>query len=208
MKPILFKTEMVKAILDGRKTQTRRIIKPQPEKDPDGTKYNKSGYWCAIPGVGAMTPVHYLKSLCPYGKVGDTLYVRETWARASEQRVRPPRAIVYRADWAKMFYDAGRNWALCEYDIKWRSSIHMPKACARLFLEITDIRVERVRDISVEDCLCEGTGYENGEFYDNGYIDAFKTLWDSINKKRGFGWEVNPFVWVVEFKQKGQDNGK
>ncbi len=182
---LIFTSDSVRAILDGRKTQTRRIIKPQPEKDPDGTKYNKSGYWCAIPGVGAMTPLHYLKHLCPYGKVGDRLWVRETFN-----------------DWKNPYYRTPKYKATDENyaGAKWKSSRFMPKKFARIWLEITGIREERVQDISDKDCVAEGIEHctdlskmESDHF-------RFIVLWDSINAKRGFGWNKNNWVRVIEFK--------
>lgn len=205
-KPIIFSSEMVRAILEGRKTQTRRVIKPQPEKDPNGTKYNKSGYWCAIPGVGAMVPVHYLKTLCPYGKVGDRLWVRETfgiWCRGDctpEGRPYDP-AYLYRATDSPpeiSIRNGIPEYALVE-PFRWKPSIFMPKKAARIWLEITAIRVERVQEITLGDIICEG-GIDKPMSFEDA-VEKWIKVWDSINKKRGYEWEKNPFVWVIEFRR-------
>lgn len=223
-RPILFNTEMVKAILEGRKTQTRRVMKPQPEmvtsrgrriyRDED---FKKS--WESIPGT--MEGDGFVD--CPYGKPGDRLWVRETWTEIDFGPVdfggamHEETGIVYRAD-----FKEPEHWV-------WRPSIHMPRHASRILLEITDIRVERVQEITPQDGIKEGiecytdgaewcgihefSGYRNyqsnqvdkdGDTVDDWFsnpIDSFRSLWDSINAKRGFGWDVNPWVWVVEFKK-------
>ncbi len=202
---------MVKAILDEHKTQTRRIIKPQPDSECRKVIYNPSAYepdrgWYFQGG-------NMLK--CPYGKIGDKLWVRETWAHIDDYLGNDPGAnallskCFYRAD-----YPRGDN--LDDEIKRWKPSIHMPRWASRIDLEITDIRVERVQDISIDDAIAEGiesvdgvTGwykqYGTKEFekchpmtrYPH---SSFQTLWDSINVKQGFGWESNPYVWVIEFK--------
>lgn len=152
-RPILFSGEMVRAILEGRKTQTRRIIKG---------KRDANGISIEIPR---------------FGKIGDLLYVRETWSEDFDGRIQ------YRADTD----GTGR---------KWKPSIHMPRRVSRITLEITNIRVERLNDISEEDSEAEGV---SGTWTrDLNYKWHFKKLWESLN---GAGsWEKNPWVWVVEFK--------
>jgi hypothetical protein len=173
-KPILFSTLMVQAILEGRKTQTRRVIKCDfyVENDPPLTAY--------IPDyiTGEPQPV---KLPCPYGQIGDRLWVRETF--------------VYHHT-GQLFYKTDIP-VLCHKNWKWKPSIFMPRTASRITLEITDIRIERLQDISEEDCLSEGINYQ-GNAYDT--IGAFSDLWDSINAKK-HPWQSNPWVWVIEFKR-------
>ena len=217
MKPIIFNTEMVRAILDGRKTQTRRIIKPQPKEgssgfklcrpldDCFGKKYIKQfGVMYKPPKKEWLDDTHPMWNFvkCPYGQPCDRLWVRETWLQLKkdihypEDMVIVPKGIYYRAD---------NKLA----NPKWKPSIHMPKKYARIWLEITNIRVERVRDISEEDCLKEGLldlemardsrQCKNQPVWSRNA--KFGILWNSINEKRGYGWDKNPFVWVIEFKE-------
>jgi hypothetical protein len=155
-----------------------------------------------------MCEAHYMP--CPYGKPGDRLWVRETFGHGCELcGVRFPLAphLKYKADGNK-----------CGCSVAWRPSIHMPRWASRLTLEVTAVRVERVADISEADARAEG-------ITDGGCLtcgknepcgcddpkpdarDSFVWLWDSINAERGYGWSVNPFVWVVEFKVVGQAKG-
>ena len=195
--PILFNTEMVRAILDGRKTMTRRVIKPQP------VFIEESGRW-RWPVTGAVTAslewFHYMDSLdrCPYGQPSDRLWVRETWCRGRD-------ALVYRVDHPE--YKSAPS-----HDNKWRPSIHMPRWASRITLEVTSVRVERVQDISSDDAQAEGVNpwFPSYDVYPGAmadyiarggsYRNGFHELWDKINKKRGYSWHSNPWVWVVEFK--------
>ena len=182
-RPILFSGQMVRAILDGRKTQTRRIV-----KNATGPFWNHSGYrivmrdgftfWETHGGI----PNEYGPAFaCPYGKPGDRLWVRETWAPAEWPPTGPP--AVYRAD-EGMFAS------------RWKPSIHMPRWASRINLEVVSVRVERLQDISEEDALAEGiTLVERG----TSPVDQFNKLWESINGPGS--WEANPWVWVVEFKR-------
>jgi hypothetical protein len=192
---ILFSTAMVRAILHGRKKQTRRVIKPQPDADgfiksastghPQEWKFTKK----VFNGVCNAT-TDWIK--CPYGQPGDLLWVRETWGRY--ERVDGNILYLYRAD-------AGDDPR--EYHVAggWKPSIHMPKRAARIFLEITDVRVERVQDISEEDVLNEGFRMDSTEIIKFGYKGAFRYLWNSINAKRGYSWESDPWVWVIGFRR-------
>lgn len=204
-RPILFNGEMVRAVLDGRKTQTRRVIKPQPENmDLFGVRDCNLDYRNQ-PIQGEI--IRRFKS--PYGVPGDRLWVRESMAEdpiGSQSHTR---------------YLADNHWRAIDwqYSKPVCPSIHMPRWASRILLEVTDIRVERVQDISDEDAEAEGIRFHSlyGEWggveahpssrpdcphwrwYKSPAI-AFKNLWNSINEKRGFGWKVNPWVWVVEFK--------
>jgi len=191
-KPIIFNGEMVRAIIDGRKTQTRRVIKPQP-----------NGAWAA-PG----------RTMCPYGQPGDRLWVRETWSHPGNDSVCQ---YIYRADWIGDSHD---NYVYDCYESQgcpvWRPSIHMPKKAARIWLEITGIRVKRVRAMMNRDAKAEGVrkyvrvGPDQDGLYYQDWVDPFKQLWDSINKKRGYAWDSNPWVWVIEFRrlQRGNVNAR
>lgn len=192
MKPILFNTEMVRAILDGRKTATRRAVKPQFALGADRKKHAFGGVdgnifiWADKPNI--KTVIHP-----PYSP-GDILYVRETWCLNNF-------GWHYRADWP------GDNCSDMGADDKWHPSLHMPKEAARLFLRVTDVRVERLQDMTISDLQDEG-------FLAHGYIsqyaalgenhfDRFKTVWDSTIKAdlTRYGWAANPWVWVIEFER-------
>jgi hypothetical protein len=188
IKPILFNTEMVRAILDGRKDATRRIVKGFIPDD-------------AVWGYTAFTPKGYISCRGTFAdgygekffklpcEPGDILYVRETWKKA-------PNGYYYYEDWQ-------RN------DIadvtKWKPSIHMPKEAARIWLKVTDVRVERLQEITSEQICREGVEVEyphvlNGE--EKRY--AFSRLCDSTIKKSDldrYGWNASPWVWVIEFER-------
>ena len=201
-RPILFSGPMVRAILEGRKTQTRRVCRDQtPVKYwhgeslpmiPDG-KEKYTGWVKDVKNVAIGIP-----SKCPYGAPGDRLWVRETWkAEENIYESRPCIAVYFKAS-----PDTGKV-VLFEEDIlpslssinKWKPSIHMFRWASRIDLEITAIRVERVQDISKTDCEAEGLKLLQG-----GILSEFAVLWDSINAKRGYPWKDNPWIWVVEFK--------
>lgn len=187
--PILFSGEMIRAILRGRKTQTRRVIKPQPKSQPYPYQF-PSGEWAwksNTPHQFGLTTGHF----CPYGQPGDRLWVRETWYRqfgGSE--------IVYRADGEQGIH-------------KWDSPLFMPRKSSRITLEIIGVRIERVQDISEDDCDKEifGGDFPHNVIPDYGFHggmsiqECFAVIWDSLNAKRGYGWDVNPWVWVIEFKR-------
>lgn len=175
IKPILFNTEMVRAILDGRKTCTRRLVRFLPGENPQWTGYIRDGLMLYN---GRNEPC-IMKA--PY-QPGDILYVRETWKKA-------PNGYYYYEDWQ-------RN------DIadvtKWKPSIYMPKDAARIWLKVTDVRVERLQDMTDDDAEAEGcfdyTSTALGFFY----------IWDSTIKKSDidrYGWDANPWVWVIEFER-------
>lgn len=206
MKQILFNTEMVRAILDGRKTCTRRVIKPQPYGKctyplgfvTDSTEKKEVGcFGFGIDEYGGS--IQYAK---PSYQPGDILYVRETWKNA-------PNGYYYYEDWQRD-------------DIadvtKWKPSIHMPKEAARIWLKVTDMRVERLQDITPKDAENEGVGnlfYEDIGYSEKNYgtevdpeygiaKEQFSWLWDSTIKKSDldrYGWDANPWVWVIEFER-------
>lgn len=194
VKPILFSVEMVRAILEGRKTQTRRQIKKQPAINLGWCGTSKK-YWSEHPDD---LKTEYLK--CPYGGIGDILWVRETWNYKGNTQ-----QIAYKANFDKEIL------FLCG---KWKPSIFMPKSACRIFLKITDIKVERLQDIREEDAIKEGVNPCTDELtminrcnnYNNPstakwplvHVVGFKKIWQKINGKES--WEQNPFVWVVSFE--------
>ncbi len=202
--PILFNSEMVRAILDGRKTQTRKIVKINPLHH-----FNQTG--CKVYIEDARGRVHgEISGLkCPYGVPGDRLWVRETWATFKFLDNKKPSKIHQGIPQPKIWYIAdndswdARNPSAAPSNCigKIRPSIFMPKWACRLWLEVTAVRVERVQDISEGDALAEGitTG---GSAMGHKFTakEYFAGLWDSIYAKRGYSWESNPWAWVTEFK--------
>ena len=192
MKPIIFNTEMVKAILEGRKTQTRRPIKPTP------TVFNgrAGGEWCGHPIDGRGR-----KYKTPY-EIGDEIYVRETffyeWPTEECPENMNDCRIIYRAD--EPDYDTGES--------RWTPSIHMPKWASRIQLKITDIRAEKLKNITFGDCVSEGilqyigsTRLVLASTIIDGLTPVFKKLWQSIYRDTIFKWEHDPWVWVYEFER-------
>ena len=194
---LIFKAPLVRAILEGRKTQTRRVAKPV--KHPDlGNLYT--------PGALAMErePQHVIDRACPVGQPGDRIYVRETFSQHPEWG-----QLAFRAD-GEEFEDAD-GWL---WEPKWIPSIHMPKDLARIWLEITGVRLERIQDISEKDAIAEGIkctddffgcpcwhDYSEPEGPDASVcpddpIGSFQTLWEST----GGDWAANPWVWAIDFK--------
>lgn len=186
-KPILFSGEMVRAILNGRKTQTRRVIRPQPG-DWVTSVNNYSGSWMCGGVFNGWFADGLLQAKNPYGDPGDRLWVRETaWYGPQPDRVE------YDADMDEI----ARESALF-YGAKKKPSIFMPRWASRITLLIKDVRVERVQDINVDDAIAELGGYAQGIANE---CVHFMELWDSINAKRGYGWDENPWVWVIEFEK-------
>lgn len=194
-RPILFSGAMVRAILAGTKTQTRRVVKPQPYVDAqgnacwNGSNFGQDGRGPLLRSLASPVPSSRTKRVhCPYGAPGDRLWGRETWCPLTL-------GFAYAADPIWNGAPAGR----------WRPSIHMPRAASRITLEITGVRVERLQDISEADAMAEGcslecmtpTGDDSGSAIHGpgGYI----ALWESINGPGS--WDANPWVWVVEFKR-------
>jgi len=214
-RPILFSAEMMRAILDGRKTQTRRPVKPQPDPKRIKEPVNVDGQWCWRNGWDGSLDG---KFDCPYGVPGDRLWVRETWCYATESLGVCP-ATAYRADGAvkyhkfedatipdgtEMFNAMHSDWP--DNVTRWRPSIHMPRWASRVTLEITDVRVESIQDISDDDCVAEGV--DRNPKSDDGRITCGRPLgtfidcvWNPIYADKGMGWDANPWVWVIEFKR-------
>ncbi len=206
--PILFSTEMVKALLDGRKTMTRRVVTVPWYKGKRTTPYEP--YYIETDGklvyMDECGEYHPMEGACPYGSPGTRLWVRETWAEVSSG------IIEYKASYQEPYT------GLSDIDhvgkkIKWKSPRFMPKVAARIWLEVTNVRVERLQEISDVDRLKEGISVmaATAEELLNDYKTTemgrreFRELWDSLNAKRGYGWDVNPWVWVIEFKRVDHD---
>ena len=223
-RPILFSAPMVRAILEGRKTVTRREVKKQAALDCLAAGFEPS--FLALPGNS---------DLCPYGKPGDRLWVRETWGVISndfdddgnmvdwvpDRYATPIREmpfgrgyysghVIYRADGEAAW--AGDDDGGGDDSSAWKPSIHMPRAASRVLLEITEVRVERLQDINEEQAGAEGVRLyadhaELGDWYHVDGIEtysadprrSFELLWSSINGAQS--WNANPWVWVVEYKR-------
>ncbi|MHB0998186.1 MAG: hypothetical protein ACYC27_02990 [Armatimonadota bacterium] len=243
-RPIIFTAESVRAILDGRKTQTRRVIKPQPilwqcsvpgMQDVGGLEWKGIQYECDTPND--------IETVCPYGLIGDELWVKETWwdfgkwlfysigdevdydhAKWYGLRETDELKPLYDADNPTEFIDCigntykrNKSEARCGVISQfWRkcSPLFMKRWVSRIQLRITDLRVERVQEITEEDALAEGIGLVFADQWRNpqqmtdairkSRKDGYRLVWDSINAKRGYSWESNPWVWVVEFEKVAQ----
>ncbi len=186
--PILFNAQAVRAILAGTKTQTRKVIMPQPPREMVRAAVGITGWW-----VGWDADDNEVWSaLCPYGVSGDMLWVRETFGLTPDE---PPDGseepgIYYRADW-----DGTEP-----VSFSWRSSVLMPRLASRVTLSVTDVRVQRVQNVSEEDVLAEGITREDMAHY-CWYWRPFQVMWNSVNFKRGYPWELNPWVWAITFKK-------
>lgn len=220
-RPILFTGAMVRALLDGTKTQTRRVVKPQPDfasarvaldGDVGGTHVVYDDDFGGI-GLkrGSFTAFVLPNIHCPYGTPGDRLWVRETWLEDPEDD----------GTWHYTSYMSCKGSPLSEIprkfqkpehciyregwdgvDVRWRPSIHMPRWASRILLEIVAVRVERLQDIGVEDIEAEGVATSDEAIMEHGCrarVLDFTRLWESIN--RAGSWDANPWVWVVEFKR-------
>ena len=197
IKPILFNTEMVRANLDGRKTCTRRLVKPQPDEKhtyplgfvTDSTEKKEVGCF----GFGIDEYGGSIKYVKPPYQPEDILYVRETWNKGLER-------YMYRADYSdtEKFYQGGK-----EIEMKWHPSIHMPKEAARIWLKCTDVRVERLQEITIDGIRNEGISSMAVHAGDMEIaLKEWKNLWNSTIKKTdldSYGWEANPYVFVIEF---------
>lgn len=215
-KPVLFKGPMVNAILNGTKTQTRRIV-----------KYNQSMEFCALNGLGnavfTADQHKYHEVKCPY-QVGDILWVRETWRTVATMDAKSATAMAesckeagYPEPWAPIRYEADGlkvNWDSWVGDAgRLRAFIFMPRWASRISLEVLSVRVERLQSITEADARAEGCRADVDPFWQPSYGDpdsggnpssrnSFEYLWDAINgKTAGASWNANPWVWVYSFKR-------
>ncbi len=240
--PILFTADMVRAILEGRKTQTRRIIKPQPRQDASGgwqygKDYRNSCSAAASPATDVLFPYE-----CPYGQPGHHLWVRETWLPAAWDAQEGMVKFMYKdqtkSKWIQPYQDDpdgekfDKLWlSICdelarkgikpgkdgmynfqgiEQPLSWRPAIHMPRAASRIHLQITDIRAQRLHDITEADAIAEGIEENSGKYrhyncpskfaplFDCEPIESYRTLWEKINGPHS--WEQNPWVWAITFR--------
>lgn len=206
-RPILFSAPMVRAILDGRKTQTRRVIKPQPTIDRsgnfcwNGSNFGQDFNGPRIQAIASPIPSSRTKRvLCPFGKPGDRLWVRESFWGCDLPGYGDQPCVVYVDEWSDKTYQPteARPWARKFGHIP---SIHMPRDCSRINLEIAGVRVERLQDISEDDAMAEGVTVKPCKPSRACRMgsDAYAELWETIN---GAGsWDANPWVWVVEFRR-------
>ncbi|MHB8372228.1 MAG: ASCH domain-containing protein [Thermoplasmataceae archaeon] len=228
-RPIIFSGEMVRAIFEGQKTQTRRPVKPQPNVVH------------ALYGNGKILTNLIFRNgkdgdllPCPYGQIGSRLWVKETFCLEGqvERDQEPPfsdgRPIQYWDDGVPCSREASEHWVQPHYKatdptpelaytdtdgeptVRWKPSIHMPRWASRITLEITDIRVQRVQEITHGDALAEGVKAFSENFPLQEKVmplscHAFANLWNSIYGKKGFGWDANPWVWTITFRRIEKD---
>lgn len=215
-RPILFNGEMVRAILDGRKTQTRRPIKPQPPVGFDDPRQGHDGQWFVMDGrPSALLASYPLRS--PFGKPGDTLWVRETFLDLCPPEDGEPGEAIYR-EGEKLSRDGSPMWWEEEWT-GWRPSIHMPRWASRTTLTVKRVWVGRVQDITDEAVEAEGVRVSHpfGQSFlpdamrERAWASAwasarsearrhFASLWDGLYAAKGLGWDVNPWVWACEFE--------
>jgi hypothetical protein len=238
--PILFSSPIIRAILESRKSQTRRIIKPQPElSESVGFVWKGRAFGKAISGGEEGTRNNFIRShigkspVCPYGVPGDKLWVKEAWRVGNTHDERTPNQIwehlteigrgvtvLYEAGGWRSIAPVERVEVKYEYDKPmpgWagrkRSSMFMPRLFSRITLEITDVRVQRLNEISDEDCIAEGIDYDKGTMHCANYLDlkdderigrwlgpkgSYASLWEKINGKGS--WDANPWLWCLSFR--------
>lgn len=205
-RPILFSGPMVRALLDGRKTQTRRVIKPQPVLSGDWAEWPHPKRGFGTYSCQFASSVVEAGDRLPYAPA-DRLWVKETWRGAlSFDHLKPADlpvgAVQWEADGSKHFDDFAAG--------KLRPSIFMPRWASRITLMVTDVRVQRIQDITEEDAKAEGASQSpmpeldeplssGGKLYQPNHRDGFRTLWDSLNADRGFSWYANPWVVAIAF---------
>ena len=215
-RPIIFNADSIQAILDGRKTQTRRVMKPQPPE------------WVDSWGLTFFTPLGHMSGRGQYeGHLAekffrnpystDRLYVREMWTEGYNRPLIEGEgddenavSIIYK-DGTEIYRPCpaatAEHWGDFSLDGDlnpiWKSPIFMPRWASRLTLEIVNVRVERLQAISGDDVMAEGVDshvHSDADYWQRAQVDVFMHYWDTINAKRGFSWKENPFVWVIEFK--------
>jgi len=223
-RPILLNAEMVRAVLDGRKTQTRRVLTPRQLKMIDAAASTGECYPLES-GHQHENSQSYYREWCPFGAVGDRLWVRETWTDVNLEGIP---AVAYRADndvyspmddksfldedgsfnyddlrVSKYHFTAWYGDVISGTEGNWRPSIHMPRWASRITLEITGVRVERLQDITNKDAMAEGIGhlyaYDESQPTPKDATRRFAELWQSIYGEES--WQANPWVWVIEFKR-------
>ena len=208
-KPILFSTPMVQSIQKDIKSKTRRIAKgvpPNTHRIEQISENEFEAFYGFMSGFGMFIDGSTIVK-CQY-KVGDILWVRETWCNINKPEYEP-----------EFYYLAGclQPWVedYMPSEWKWKPSIHMPRKAARLFLKVTNVWLERLQDITEEDARAEGIewtkeGPLHAHYHDHKLEawlnfptakEAFRSLWDSLNESRGYGWNINPYVWVIEFER-------
>ena len=209
----------VRAILDRRKCQARRVVKPQPDMSKvsqpcHAESRGATWVWMArddAPGYSYATE----DFRCPFGQPGDLLWCQETWKHHSIYAHLKPRDLPR----SNVFFRADDRYA--PSNTPWRPSIHMPRWASRLTLELTDVRAQRVQEISADDCEAEGVQWRGGDMgiyrqrradnavaarrYQTGMRKLFRELWDSLNARRGHGWNENDWVWCLSFRAHRQN---
>jgi hypothetical protein len=211
-RPVIMQTESVRSILSDLKTQTRRVMDLQPGNGNTPVIGEPLYKGCVVARWNGESEFDYYDCHCPKGKPGDRLWVKETWRLDDYNQEPKIENVIYKADMPQQ--------VLAEVGdlIKWKSSMFMPRWASRLLLEITSIRAERLQTISEADAKAEGLTFRKPNF-ECGYegfwghpdwphveclsspVKAYEKGWDSINKKRGFGWQQNPFVWAITFRK-------
>ncbi|EAM3158190.1 hypothetical protein AIQ76_16300 [Salmonella enterica] len=195
---MIFNAEMVRAILDGRKTQTRRPIKWKQTRFTEIAERDDGSLWPWAEDCERGGDIWFA---CPYGEIGDRIWVRETFRVHS--RATDVATLVYRASVRNSWTEQTHRVpvAVCNKPTtpeKWTPSIHMPRWASRITLEITDVRVERLNDIRECDAKAEG-GQTECTLIGDKYYPGFRSLWKSIYGEES--WAANPWVWVIEFKR-------
>lgn len=206
-RPILFSAQMVLAILAGAKTQTRRVMKPQPRRVDGGVPYGDAPAW-AHAEQGSMM------MRCPYGKRGDKLWVRETHAFTDLADGTP--VVAYAADKSQIAIGRAApdsaDYLIHDFKFadevhvdRWKPSIHTPRWASRITLEITGVRAERLQEISEVNAIAEGCGIHKpfSDHWQHRDVakEEYRCLWETLHPKIGETWGHNPWVWVVEFKR-------
>lgn len=215
IKPILFNTEMVRAILDGRKTCTRRIVRPPYFVDGDE---NDKRSLITLRTATKNSSLYRQIGKMPYPdapyRMCDILYVRETWERfecwncEGDERgncpKEPQKSVLDKHSYGCYMYRATDE---IRGDARWHPSIHMPKEAARIWLRVTDVRVERLQEMTGQDVLKEGLNshvHPQASYFDGNQREMFEKLWNSTIKKSDldrYGWDASPYVWVIEFER-------